>query len=71
VPLEEQELLNRALDFFGRPALSYKTRRSLLLFARRALADAAGSTSRQQTYGAQIENALRQLIATCPELQTC
>jgi hypothetical protein len=71
VPLDEQELLNRALEFFGKPALSYKTRRSLLVFARRALADAAGSTSRQQTYGAQIENALRQLIATCPELQTC
>jgi uncharacterized protein (DUF1800 family) len=71
VPMDATELLNRAVAFLGKPALSYKTRRSLLLFAKRSLADATGSTYKQQTYGAQIENALRQLIATCPELQTC
>jgi uncharacterized protein DUF1800 len=70
VPVEAKELVDRALAFFGKPALTYKTRRSLLIFARRSLADASDSY-KQQTYGAQIENALRQLIATCPELQTC
>jgi Protein of unknown function (DUF1800) len=71
VPLEPKTLVERALRFHGNPRLTYKTRRSLLQFASRSIADASGSSSKQQTYGAQIENALRQLIATCPELQTC
>jgi hypothetical protein len=71
VPMDATELLNRALAFWGKPALTYKTRRSLLLFAKRSLADATDNSYKQQTYGAQIEKALRQLIATCPELQTC
>jgi uncharacterized protein (DUF1800 family) len=71
VPMDAQKLLDRALAFFGRPALTYKTNRSLLNFARRSLADAAASDSKQRTYGAQIENALRLLIVTSPEFQTC
>jgi hypothetical protein len=69
--MDAQQLLDRALAFFGKPALTYKTRRSLINFARRSLADAAGSQSKQLRYGAQVENALRLLIATSPEFQTC
>ena len=39
-------------------------------FARAALADAGKDTWKQQQYPVLVENALRQLIAISPELQT-
>ena len=58
-------LLERARGFWGNPALTSETRTALLRFARRAFANAGDSSER-----AGIENALRQLIAVSPELQT-
>ena len=69
-PADPQALLGRALAFWGEPALSEPTRRALLDFAGRALADADRSWKRRQ-YPVLIENALRHLVATSPDLQTC
>jgi hypothetical protein len=46
-----------------------QTRTLLVAFAKRALADATAQWE-QQVYPALVENALRQLIATTPDLQT-
>lgn len=64
-PSGANELLARAEKSLGNPALSSGTRRVLLQFARSTLALASDSGSR-----VMVENALRQLIAISPELQT-
>jgi uncharacterized protein (DUF1800 family) len=63
-PMKAKPLVDRAISFWANPALSDPTRKALLRFAERSLkgakpADAVG-----------IENALRQLIAVTPEMQT-
>ena len=63
-------LVDQALAFWNRPTLSARTRAVLARFAQRALADANQSWKRQQ-YPPLVENALRQLIAVSPDLQTC
>jgi uncharacterized protein (DUF1800 family) len=68
-PADAEALLRRALAFWGEPPLSEPTRRALLDFAARALADADRSWKRRQ-YPPLIENALRHLVATSPDLQT-
>ena len=68
-PFDAQALLDRALAFWGEPTLTDATRRSLLGFAQRALGDAKQSWKRAP-YAAMTENALRQLIAVSPDLQT-
>lgn len=64
-PMKAKTLVDRAISFWANPALSDPTRKALLRFAERSLkgaraADAVG-----------IENALRQLVAVSPEMQTC
>lgn len=54
----------------GSPTLEDGTRAVLLDFAQRALADATADWQ-QTTYPILIYNALRQLILTAPEAQTC
>ena len=68
-PFDAQALLDRAHRFWGEPALTDATRRALLGFAQRALRDANQSWKRAP-YAAMTENALRQLIAVSPDLQT-
>jgi uncharacterized protein (DUF1800 family) len=68
-PADPDALVRRALAFWGDPQVSDGTRRALLDFAGRALADANRMWKRQQ-YPALIENALRHLIAVSPDLQT-
>ena len=46
------------------------THAALMHFARAALGDAGKDTWKQQQYPVLVENALRQLIAISPELQT-
>jgi uncharacterized protein (DUF1800 family) len=60
-PAKARALLDRAVAFHGKPALSAVTRRVLLSFAGRALKIARP---------AAVENALRELVALSPELQT-
>ena len=68
-PLDPNKLVDRALDFWGRPALSSPTLRALKSFATHAVGDADRSWKKTQ-YPALIENALRHLIAISPDLQT-
>jgi uncharacterized protein (DUF1800 family) len=68
-PFDAQALLDRAHRFWGEPVLTDATRRALLAFAQRALGDAKQSWKRAP-YAAMTENALRQLIAVSPDLQT-
>ena len=60
----------KALEFWGDPALTPTTRTALLRFAREgdALAD---ERWKQRTYPILRQNALRILVATSPDLQTC
>ena len=63
-------VLRRALAFWNKPALSNATHGALMHFARAALHDAGSASWKQQQYPVLVENALRQLIAVSPELQT-
>ncbi len=68
-PLDADQLLTRALDFWGDPRLSPGTRRVLRGYTDRALATANASW-KKKSYPALIENSLRHMIAVSPDLQT-
>jgi uncharacterized protein (DUF1800 family) len=68
-PFDADELVERALVFWGRPSLTASTKRALHRFAARALHDADRNWKRTQ-YPPLVENALRHLIAVSPDLQT-
>jgi uncharacterized protein (DUF1800 family) len=63
-------VLAKALAFWGHPQLSDATRAALLQFAQDALGDAGKQRWKQVQYPVLVENALRQLIAVSPDLQT-
>jgi hypothetical protein len=67
---DAQTVVSRALAFWNQPAISDGTRAALLQFAQTALADAGRQRWKQQQYPALVENALRQLIAVSPDVQT-
>jgi hypothetical protein len=67
---DAETVLTKALAFWNNPALTDATRAALLQFAQAALADAGNQRWKQQSYPVLLENALRQLIAVSPELQT-
>ena len=58
-----------ALAFWGTPPLTSATQTALKAFAARALGD-ADHTWKKKQYPPIVENALRQLIAVSPDLQT-
>jgi uncharacterized protein (DUF1800 family) len=68
-PLNADKLLERALAFWGTPALSPPTRRALKTFTAHAIKDADRKYKKEQ-YPPLIENALRHLIAISPDMQT-
>jgi uncharacterized protein (DUF1800 family) len=68
---DAQTVLKRALQFWNDPELSSGTHAVLLQFTEVALADAGNQAWKRQQYPALVENALRQLIAVSPDLQTC
>jgi uncharacterized protein (DUF1800 family) len=68
-PGDPNALIDRALAFWNNPALTDSTRRVLLNFATGAMATAKADWERK-AYPVLIENALRQLIAVSPDLQT-
>jgi len=70
LPSQPDELVEGAVRFWGSPTLRPATRRALLEFARRSMADADASWKRR-SYPVLITNALRQLVATSPDFQTC
>jgi len=67
---DPQELLRRAHAVLGHPTLTGHTEATLARFAKRAIADANADWKRR-SYPPLVENALRQLLATAPDLQTC
>ncbi len=69
VPSDPELLVERALAFWHNPLLSDATLELLHDFAARALADATAQWE-QQVYPVLVENALRQLVAVSPDLQT-
>jgi uncharacterized protein (DUF1800 family) len=70
VPHDAGKLLDRARALLGNPALTAQTEAALEHFAKRALAD-ADATWKKRQYPPLIEDALRQLVASAPDLQTC
>jgi uncharacterized protein (DUF1800 family) len=67
---DAQTVLSKALAFWNNPALTDATRTALLQFAQLALADAGKQRWKQQQNAVLLENALRQLIAVSPDVQT-
>jgi uncharacterized protein (DUF1800 family) len=70
VPGKPDKLVDRARALLGEPTLTGQTEAALASFARHALRDADSHWKKEQ-YPPLIENALRQLLATAPDLQTC
>ena len=70
VPHDPHKLLHRAEATLGHPTLTGHTEATLARFAKRAMAD-ANSDWKKRSYPPLVENALRQLLATAPDLQTC
>ena len=70
VPHDPRKLLHRAEAVFGHPTLTGHTEATLTRFAKRAMAD-ANADWKKRSYPPLVENALRQLLATAPDLQTC
>ena len=69
-PFDPAALVRGALAFWHHPALTEHTHAALLAFARAALADAGKESWKRRQYPVMTQNALRQLIAVSPELQT-
>jgi uncharacterized protein (DUF1800 family) len=70
-PDNSKEAVDRALAFWGNPRISSGTRGGLMSFARRVEGAAGTNEDRKQSYAILRQNALRMLIATSPDLQTC
>jgi hypothetical protein len=70
VPGDAAALLARARALLGEPTLTAETASTLHRFATRALGDADAGWKKRQ-YPPLVENALRQLLASAPDLQTC
>ncbi len=69
-PFDAGELVERAIRFWGTPTIGPATRAALVDFARGALA-AADAPWKQRRDAVLVQNALRQLVAVSPDLQTC
>jgi len=69
-PYDAAALLDGALAFWHKPALTKPTRAALLAFTQAALADAGKESWKRKQYPVMTQNALRHLIAVSPELQT-
>lgn len=60
----------RALEFWGWPQVSAETRDRLAAFSHRCQT-VMNARWKQQSYRALRQNALRMLVATSPDMQTC
>jgi hypothetical protein len=70
-PTEDADTaVGRAIAFLGNPMIGADTRRALKAFAETCL-PAAMAGSERSFYRAMRQNALRQLVATCPDCQVC
>jgi uncharacterized protein (DUF1800 family) len=69
VPNDPEAIVKGALAVLGNPAIRPETRSELLTFARGSLKDATGWKA--DAYPPLVANAVRQLLAVSPDLQTC
>jgi hypothetical protein len=69
-PADAAGLVAKALAFWNHPEITRGTRGALEHFAQAALADAGREQWKRRQYPVLVENALRQLIAVSPDLQT-
>ena len=69
-PYDAAALLDGALAFWNHPTLTDSTHAALLTFAKNALSDARAASWKRTQYSVMTQNALRQLIAVSPDLQT-
>ncbi len=69
VPNDPEAIVKGALAVLGNPTIRPETRSELLAFARGSLKDATGWKA--ESYPPLVANAVRQLLATSPDLQTC
>jgi uncharacterized protein (DUF1800 family) len=69
-PYDATALVDSALAFWNHPALTDSTHAALLTFAKNALSDARTASWKRTQYSVMTQNALRQLIAVSPDLQT-
>ena len=67
---DPETAVGRALEFLNNPAITADTKDALLAFARTCL-PATMAKWEQVPFRAMRQNALRQLIATSPDYQTC
>jgi uncharacterized protein (DUF1800 family) len=69
LPAEPKALVEHAIKFWGSPTLRPETRAALVSFATKAMGD-ADQKWKKTSYRFLTANALRQLIAVSPDLQT-
>jgi uncharacterized protein (DUF1800 family) len=69
LPANATKLIRNAEHLLGNPTVTAQTHSALKHFVKTALAD-ADSHWKKESYPALIENALRQLLAASPDLQT-
>ena len=69
VPNDPEAIVKGALAVLGNPTIRPETRAALLGFARVSLKGAAGWKA--ESYPPLVANAVRQLLAVSPDLQTC
>ena len=69
VPIDPEAIVKGALAVLGNPTIRPETRSELLAFARGSLKDATGWKA--EAYPPLVANAVRQLLAVSPDLQTC
>jgi hypothetical protein len=70
LPAAPKALVEGALKFWGSPTLRPQTHAALVAFATKSMAEADAKWKRS-SYRSLTANALRQLIAVSPDLQTC
>jgi uncharacterized protein (DUF1800 family) len=69
VPNDPEAIVKGALAVLGNPTIRPETRHELLAFARGSLKSATGWKA--EAYPPLVANAVRQLLAVSPDLQTC
>jgi uncharacterized protein (DUF1800 family) len=69
VPNDPEAIVIGALALFGNPTIRRETRAELVGFARGSLRGKTGWQA--ETYPILVSNAIRQLLAVSPDLQTC
>jgi hypothetical protein len=69
-PSDPVKLVDKALGFWGGLRVSDHTHSALLTYSQKTMAAAVADEGRQKSFPTMTYNALRHLVAVCPEMQT-